>query len=71
MVDKKQIKELEDLAEKFIIGYKPLNDKQKKLLDIGWKLQMELNILRKKEKRIIKLMDKLNELMVKTTQKVD
>ena len=59
-MNKKQIDELEDLANKFIIGNKPLTEEQRRLMLIMEDLQTELNKYRHKVKRIESVIDSVN-----------
>ena len=63
-MDEKMRKELEEIAKKFIIDYDPLSVEQKSILSIMDGLQEKLNKLRTEEKRIIRVIEKLNDLLL-------
>ena len=63
-MDEKMRKELEEIAKKFIIDYDHLSVEQKSILSIMDGLQEKLNKLRTEEKRIIRVIEKLNDLLL-------
>lgn len=60
MNDKEQ-RELEELAEKFILGYKPLSRYQKVLIDLIGRIDVELDQQTKDRPRLLRLRDEISK----------
>jgi len=58
---KKQIKELEELAAKFIIGYNKLNIKERRLLIQRDKWEQTLKVINIRRKRIEEIVEEINQ----------
>lgn len=68
-MSKKEIEELEKLASEFIIGHKPLSERQKELLEIAERLQNKLNALHREEKQIIRIINRVNNKLLEESNK--